>query len=434
MNKLPGDQIVFRGRHRTQSKVPGWLRAIAGFFAPPPPGDEKVQMQAAKIAAVVGALAVTTWLLLPIRDTIGLLNIGLIYLILVIGATLWAGQFAGVLAAVLGFVLFDYFLVPPYLTLVVSDLHNILALFVFLGVSVLISWLIAGAREQARQATQRADDVARLYELSQVIIDARHMEDILPAIAQKVSEMLDAGLCWILLPNEHNQLFVRTQYPDGARAATREEMSLASWSLSHGEDVGSGRALRDKGSSRVSLFAPLRIGQRMIGVLGVADKAGGRPFTSQERRILSTLADQAAVALERMRLLREAERAEVLSRTDQLKSALMSAVSHDLRTPLTSIMTLVTGLLDPDIRWDESSQRDFLTGIYDEAVRLNRIVGNMLGISRIEGGALRPEKEWYSMGEVVKSVAQRLEPMLGAHPLSIRMIRTCPLLCSTSAR
>src|SRR5207302_11236020 len=106
---------------------------------------------------------------------------------------------------------------------------------------------------------------------------------------------------------------------------------------------------------------------RTVGVLGVADKEGGRPFSTTEHTILATVADQVAVALERLRLLREADRAEMLDRTDKLKSALMSAVSHDLRTPLTSIMASVTSLLEPDIEWDKETQQDFLQGIYDEA-------------------------------------------------------------------
>src|SRR5207237_2218318 len=135
-------------------------------------------------------------------------------------------------------------------------------------------------------------------------------------------------------------------------------------------------------SSRVSAFVPLRAADRTIGVLAVADKLGGRPFTPAERTILATFAGQTAVALERLRLLREADRAEVLDRTDRLKSALMSAVSHDLRTPLASIMAAVTSLLEPDIQWDTATQQDFLQGIYDEAKRLNVLVGNLLDMSR----------------------------------------------------
>src|SRR5205807_1975857 len=141
---------------------------------------------------------------------------------------------------------------------------------------------------------------------------------------------------------------------------------------------------RGQEQNKRAAFVPLRAGGRVIGVLAVVDRRDARPFTAAERTVLSTFADQAAVALERLYLLREAQRAEMLARTDELKSALMSAVSHDLRTPLASIMASVTSLLDPDIEWDEETKRDFLQGIYDEARRLNKLVGNLLDMSRIE--------------------------------------------------
>ncbi len=446
MSRRPGDRIFYRRRsepHRDRPERHQRGRLPGGIVATRPfdrlraeAGDESIRAQVAKFVIVMAALAVTTLALWPVRETIGLLNIGLVFLIVVLGATLWAGQWAGILASVLGFALFDFFLVPPYLTFVIGDLHNILALFVFLGVSVLISWLLSGAREQARRAAERADDVSRLYELSQAIIGARQMDDVLPAIVKKVADVLDAGVCWILVPSEHNQLVIRAQHPGDARQTTRDELALASWVLWHGKDAGLGGQGQTEDRRRSSpewafrapgLFAPLRVGEHTIGVLGVADKHDGEPFTVVERTILNTLADQAAVALERLRLLREAERAEILARTDELKSALVSAVSHDLRTPVASMMALVTGLLDPNAHWDKKTQREFHQIIYDELVRLNRLVGNLLDMSRIEGGALHPEKGWYSIGEVIQSVAERLEPRLTDHPLSVEVDEGIPL-------
>jgi two-component system sensor histidine kinase KdpD len=172
---------------------------------------------------------------------------------------------------------------------------------------------------------------------------------------------------------------------------------------------------------------PLRANDRTIGVLADADRRDRRPFTAEERTVIATFADQAAVALDRLSLLREAQRAEVLARTDELKSALMSAVSHDLKTPIASIMASVTSLLEKDIHWDEDTQRDFLQGIYDEAKRLNRLVSNLLDISRIEGGALHPEKDWYSVEEVVHTVVQRLEPRLAGNTLTVDVEPNLPL-------
>jgi two-component system sensor histidine kinase KdpD len=372
---------------------------------------------------------------------VGLLNAALVYLIVVIAITVFAGRRAGIAASLLGFLLFNFFQVPPYYTLVVSDLHNILALFVFLGVSLLLSWLIAGAREQARQAQRRAEDVARLYELSQAIIGSQRIEDVLLAVTDKVRDVFDAQACWILLPrgmrtkdeweSGGQQLAQEASSPRDARPLTRDEMAAAEWAFRRGESIehgsrGVAAGLLPRGGGRV-VFTPLRQRGRTTGVLATASKIDGRPLDVAERTVLATFADQAAVALDRLALMKEAQRAEMLARTDELKSALMSALSHDLRTPLASIMASVTSLMDSDIRWDEETKRDFLQGILDEAERLNRLVGNLLDMSRIEGGALRPEKDWYSIGEVIEAVVQRIEPRLAGRPVVVDLQEDLPL-------
>jgi two-component system sensor histidine kinase KdpD len=373
----------------------------------------------------VFALSLTTALLILVREDIGLLNMGLVYLIVIIGATLFAGRLAGILASVLGFVLLNFFLVPPYLTFDVTGHNDLLALFVFLGVSLLISTLISGAREQAEHAQRRAEDVSRLYELSQTIIGAHEIEQVLMALARKVADLFDVRACWLLLPDEQGRLAVRARCPEDAQLPGPEEMSEAEWAFRHGKQQPPSRILADpfrhEAEGAPSTFVPLRAAHSIMGVLAVVGNANDQTFTSAELTVLATFADQAAVALERLSLLKEAERAEVLARTDELKSALMSAVSHDLRTPLASITASVTSLLEPDIDWDEDTRRDFLQAIYEESQRLNMLVGNLLDMSRIEGGALHPEKDWYSLGEVIGAVAQRLEPQTSDHPLTVHV-------------
>jgi two-component system sensor histidine kinase KdpD len=431
LSRQPGNRVARRVRATPPAPRPG-ARFLDAVAAAQRAGTGWTRVL--RYGGTVVALAAVTAALWPVREEIGLLNIGLVFLIAVIGATVFAGRWAGILASVLGFALFDFFLVPPYLTFAIGDLRNILALFVFLGLSTLTSQLIAGAREQAAQAQQRAADVSQLYELSQAITTAERLDQVLPAIAQKVMAVFAAQACWILLPGPHEQLQVAAQAPAPARPLTRDEALLAERAYWYGNEVGLRGALTldrpfagPPAASRAA-FVPLRAGGHTIGVLVVADKRNHQPLTPAERTVLATFADQAAVALERLRLLREAQRAEVLARTDELKSALMSAVSHDLRTPLASIMASVTSLLEPEITWDAATQRDFLQGIYDEARRLNDLVGNLLDMSRIEGGALQPEKDWYAIEEVIGGVVQRLEPRLAAHPVRVQVEPDLPLL------
>jgi two-component system sensor histidine kinase KdpD len=366
----------------------------------------------------------------------------MVFLIVVIGATVLAGKPVGILASFVGFALFNFFLVPPYLTFEIRDLENILALFVFLGVSSLLSWLIAGRQEQARQAHRRAEYVSKLHEFSQSIAAARHTNEVLPAIAFKVVELFDAESCWLLMPDAGRRLLVRAHAPPGARQLTREELSLAEWSFLQGSRIGQSGQDRspaittgpqmgtdpkmDSDHDGRTTFVPLRAGMGTIGVLAVGVNLSKRSLTSSERTVLFALADQAAAAMERLSLLQEAQRAETLARTDELKSALISAVSHDLRTPLASIIAAVTSLQETGIDWDDATRREFLQAIYDEARRLDRLVGNLLDMSRIEAGALKPQREWYTIAEVLESVTQRLDDRAGSHPLHLDIAPNLP--------
>lgn len=438
MKPRPGDRVVRRARSRAAAgpeEPSGTKSARQSARAPgllAPDIAHTFSARLLRYGGTVAALVALTAAFVPVRETLGLLNMGLGFLMVVIAATILAGRRAGILAAFLGFVLFDFFLVPPYLTFVITDLQNILALFVFLAASLLVSRLIADAREQAHLAQRRAEDVSRLYELSQTIIGARGLEEVLPAIATKVRAVFEVQSCWILLPGPEQHLRVQAQASAAGRGLTRDEEGLAEWAFWHGSEAGQGGLTAAYGAGPSTgtavAFVPLQAGGRTLGVLGVADKTNQRPLTTAERTVLATFADQTAVALERLTLLREAERAEVLARTDELKSALMSAVSHDLRTPLASIVASVTGLLEPGLALDEATRREFLQGIYEEAQRLNRLVGNLLDMSRIEGGALRPEQDWYNIREVIMAVVERLTPRLAGRPVTVEVPRDLPLL------
>ena len=379
--------------------------------------------------AVLGGLTALLW---PVRAGIGLLSVGLVFLMVVIGATLRGGGRTGIFAALLGFALFDFFLIPPYLTFEIGEWSNGLAVFAFLGISALISRLIAGVQEQAAAAQRHAEDVSRLYELNQAILGAHRTADVLPAIAAKVVAVFGVQVCWILLGDADGRLQVETVAPPDARPPSREEWTLAAWAVRPDPPQAGRRSVLGSRDGQIrdgrTAYVPLCTAERAIGVLVVADKRDRRPFTVSERTALATFADQTVVALERLDLLEDAARAETLARTDELKSALMAAVSHDLRTPLASIIASVTSLQAPDMGLDAATRADLLDGIYEQAVRLNRLVGNLLDLARIEGGALRPEQDWNSLGEVIEGVLQRLEARLVAHPVTVVVPADLPLL------
>ena len=384
-----------------------------------------------RYGATAGVLALATGALWPLKEEVGLLNIGLVFLVIVVGAATLGDRRMGLLASVLGFLLFDFFLVPPYLTFVIGDLHNILALFVFLGLAVLISSLIARARQETAEAQQRAGDVQRLYALGQAALGATRREATLPALLGEVVATFDADAGWVLLPGTAGDtaLAVASAAPRGGRPPTAAEVVLASQAYTQRDLIGGlpRRAGRVPARPRV-LFAPLRVEGRALGVLGVAVGSRAQPFSGAEQTLLATLADQVALALDRLRLRDEADRAELLEQTDGLKSALIHAVSHDLRTPLAAIKATVTSLLDSSIQWDSATQREFLQGVDEECDRLTRLVSNLLDISRIEGGVLHLERDWYAIDEVINTVRRRLAPRLADHPLTVDIAPNLPLV------
>jgi two-component system, OmpR family, sensor histidine kinase KdpD len=176
---------------------------------------------------------------------------------------------------------------------------------------------------------------------------------------------------------------------------------------------------------RFARMVPLKLGQRVVGVLRLSMEDDPRLFDIErnlgvereyshpDAAFFWTFVDQAASVIERERLRRESLQVEVLQRTDALRAALLSSVSHDLRTPLSSIKAAASSLLQEDVQWDDEERRSFALAIVREADRLNRLVANLLDMSRIEAGVLKPEKEWYPLDELIHDVLGRMQPLLG---------------------
>jgi two-component system sensor histidine kinase KdpD len=182
------------------------------------------------------------------------------------------------------------------------------------------------------------------------------------------------------------------------------------------------------------LYLPLIVGGTGVGVMRVARSRGAGSFGEEEERLLTTFAYQAALAIDKANLAERARHAAALEEADRIKTALLSSVSHDLRSPLAAIKTAVTGLLDPGATLDGTDRAELLTAIDEETDRLARLVANLLDLSRIQGGALRPRKEWVDLAEIVVAVVDRLAPRLRGHPIEMALPDELPLLPCDYAR
>lgn len=390
------------------------------------------------VVAVLAVLALTG-AMLPFRDQLGILNELLLYLLLTFCLALASGLWPAVLSAVLGFLAFDVLFIPPYLTLTVADPDHVLALFVYLGVAVVTATLVSRTRERTEEAVRASRRSSMLAELNAALIGDVTLEAILARIAERVVTVYGAQACRVLLTGDDGELRVGAVYPESiGHEVDRTGRALAEWAVENRRPVGRGRrggriAGRIGGTSRPTagadaLYLPIMTSERVAGVLEVMDRPGGAAFRREDEQTLMTFVDQAALALERTRLSDEAARASALSQSDELKSALLAAVSHDLRTPLASIKAAATSLLDDSIAWDAETRQDLLTAIDEETDRLTLMVSNLLDLSRIEGGALRPQKDWYDVDELIGDVQRRLAARTTTHPVMVEIEPELPPL------
>ena len=339
------------------------------------------------LIAIVGNAALTV-VLIPFRPDLTPLSKGFGFLCVVTAAAAVGGLGPGIAASVLGFVLFNFYFLPPYGTFAIGRVEHVVVLFVFLGLSVLISVLLARASDRARAAEERESELRTLQELSAELVGQAPGPDAYGSMLTALLERFrfDAAA-----------LFTRDERGAGG---LREEVTI-------GAAAGSLQPRWEPGEpGRPPERLPLTVGGRSLGLIVI--RGDRPPLSPAESRVLRAFCDQCALVLERDRLLRSATQAEVYRRSDDLRRALLAAVSHDLRTPLAVIKTSVTDLLEPGIPRTEEGEREALEAIDREADRLNALIANLLDMSRIEAGVLKANFAPVDPVEIVVACAETI--------------------------
>jgi two-component system sensor histidine kinase KdpD len=317
---------------------------------------------------------------------------------------------------------FDFFFVPPYLTFAVSDTEYVVTFAVMLVVGLLISTLAVRVKDQAEAARERERRTRVLYDMSRELAARRAPEDVASVSSRHVGELF-RGPAGVLLPGAASGLALVRPVPDGFPDDPRER-AVAQWSFDHGRPAGLGT---DTLPGAAALYLPLVGAQGTLGVLGLRPHESLRPLPRDQMDLLETLAHQAAAALDRARLATESERARLAAEAERLRSTLLSSVSHDLRTPLAAITGAASGLLQQPAA-PEAVRRELTETVFEEADRLNRLVTNLLDMTRLESGSLRLNREWHSLEEVVGSALARLERALEGRKVATAIPAELPLV------
>ena len=385
--------------------------------APPAPGAWRGYAGTLPVVLVVTALC---WL---VRDVFELSNLAMIYLLGVIVSAMAFGRGPAIFASVLSVAAFDFLFVPPRFTFAVSDGQYVVTFAVMLAVALVIGTLAARMREQTEAARAREQRAASLHQLSAQLAGRR-----------SVGELLAAATGWARDALEGRVVMLRPAEGGGLRAVAGDaklldggghEEGVARWAFDHGREAGLGT---DTLPGARGLYVPLVASGPPLAVLALQPADPGRLRDPDRQRLLRTFAAQTAVALERGLLAEEAERARVEAETERARSALLSSVSHDLRTPLAAITGAATSLRDDPGTLAPAARTELSDTIVEEAQRLGRLVGDLLDMTRLESGALQPRSDWQSVEELVGATLARLEARLADRSLEVRVPADLPLV------
>ncbi len=357
---------------------------------------------------------------LALRQTLAVSNVALVLLVAVLASAVVYGLWPSLIAGLICALAYNFFFLPPFYSFTISDPENVVTLLVFMLVAAINSNLTARVRSQAIVARQRAATTEDLYRFSRKLAGIGSLDDLLWATAYQVAHMLRLHV--VLLLPRGEELEVRAGYPP-EDILDEGDLAAARWAFQHGQEAGRG-ADTLPGARR--LFLPMRTARGVVAIIGLDSDKEGALLTPDQRRLLDSLSDQTALAIERLKLAAEMDQARVAAETEKLRTALLTSISHDLRTPLASILGSATSLKAYRASLGEKEQDELLGTIREESERLNHFIANLLDMTRLESGALAPNLEAVDLSDVIGSVLRRAP--LGEHRVALELQPSLPLL------
>ncbi len=349
-------------------------------------------------------------------------SILLLFLLTVFLSAIRLGMKPAIFASVLGFFAFNFFLTEPRYTLAISDAQNGLALVFFLVVAAVVSNMANRLRAQVETTKTSAKRTATLYDFNRKIAASATRDDVLWVVVHHVALMV-SGRSLVLLPQD-GRLKIAAGYPP-EDCLDEHNNAAAEWTWQHGEAAGRGS---DTLPGSDWLFLPLKTARGIFGVLGVQTGQNNALLSPEQNRLLGALADQAAVAIERTNLVADIEAAKLMAEAERLRSAMLSSLSHDLQTPLIAIVNASNALCAAEKQSDAFDRRPLIQTIQEEADLMNRYVQNLLDMTRLGSGALKPRRDRVLLRDVVCAAQERAERLLTKHRVILDLSDDVPPL------
>jgi two-component system sensor histidine kinase KdpD len=357
-----------------------------------------------------------------IHPRFGVENVDLVFLTAVVVVAVRYGLWPSLLASVVASLCYNFFFLPPIYTFTITDPTNVAAFFFFMLIAILVSNVAARVRTQADSAIGRVRTTESLYAFSRKLAGTATLDDVLWATAYQTALMLKVRV--VLLLPEDGVLTVKAGYPPEDEI-DKADLAAANWAWGNDRPAGRGS---DTLPGAKRLFLPMRTGRGAIGVIGIDDDRTGPLLTPDQRRLLDALVDQGALAIERVLLVEDMDRVKRTVESDRLRSALLTSISHDLKTPLASVLGAASTMRDLSSGLSELQKRDLLATVIDESERLNRFIANLLDMTKLESGAIVPNTARHDIGEIVGSALRRASKILVRHKVSLELAADLPML------
>jgi two-component system, OmpR family, sensor histidine kinase KdpD len=367
------------------------------------------------VALALGVSELMQWL-------IGIENVDLVFLTAVVGVAVRFGLWPSLLASVVSSLCYNFFFLPPIYTFTISDPTNVAAFGFFTLVAVIVSHVAARGRMQAVTARERVRTVESLYAFSRKLAGVGTLDDVLWATAYQTALMLKVRV--VLLLPENGSIAVKAGYPP-EDTLDEADIAAAKWAWENNRPAGRGS---DTLPGAKRLFLPMRTGRGAIGIVGIDSDKPGSLLTPDQRRLLDALIDQAAIAIERVYLVEDVDRAKRTIETDRLRSALLTSISHDLKTPLAAVLAAAGTVRDLSTKLTDAEKADLVATIVDESERLNRFIANLLDMTKLESGAIVPNASPHDLGEIVGTALQRAGKIVARHRVELELESGLPML------